>query len=97
MERDWIELRRLENGRIVACWLQGGKPCDAASLTEEHLIDRLRAWPSAPLVLCGRAVVFAEKLWAEGFSLRAAGGEARKIDKIIFLRSVKHHILHGNA
>jgi hypothetical protein len=43
---------------------------DAALVTEEQLVGLLRSWPPAPLELHGRAIVFTEKLWAEGFSVR---------------------------
>jgi hypothetical protein len=47
---------------------------DTALVTEEQLVGLLRSWPRAPLERHGRAIVFAEKLWAEDFSVRVAGG-----------------------
>jgi hypothetical protein len=68
--QDRIELRLLERGRISARWYTGRVLHDAAIVTEEQLVGLLRSWPPAPLELHGHAVVFTEKLWAEGFRVR---------------------------
>jgi hypothetical protein len=70
--QDRIELRRLERGRISARWYTGRVLHDAATVTEEQLVGLLLSWPQAPLGLHGRAIVFTEKLWAEGFAVRVA-------------------------
>jgi len=73
-EQDRVELRRLERGQISARWYTGRSLQDAAIVMEEQLIGLLLSWARAPLELHGRAIVSAEKLWAEGFSVRVAGG-----------------------
>jgi hypothetical protein len=51
---------------------------DMLVIMEKQLVGLLLSWPRAPLELHGRAIVFAEKLWAEGFSVRVAGGWGQK-------------------
>lgn len=72
IEADRIELARMQNGQLVAQWYAGGRLCDVALVPEERLLRLLGMWPRLPVALHGSAVVFAEILWAEGFTLRPA-------------------------